>query len=227
MPFSLPFPLARRLLEFLYPFVVHNSPQSPIKRNIQKPTREAQTAYDDLLDAALTQDNRIIEYHLPYPKHEFLNYVCDLRGLVAHGSPLKDITTLQPIRLTSDRHEFGNREQIFCSPDGVWAMWFAILDKSQIRLTDNSCIRLGRGDNRIKYYHFSLSKENESDPPFTEGMVYLAKAEDFPDHRQIRSLEVFDAAVEEWGSTKVVTPIAQLPVSPKDFPYLDKVQFDV
>jgi hypothetical protein len=46
-----------------------------------------------------------------------------------HGSPSHDLETLQPIRKGRDNNEFGNRQQIFCSPDAIWAMWFAILEK--------------------------------------------------------------------------------------------------
>ena len=86
-------------------------------------------------------------------------------------------------------------------------------------------MRVGRGPGRVKYYHFDLPAENKPDPPFTEGMVYIANAGDFPDHRPYPMLDWFDAEVEEWGSTVPVMPLVKLSVTPDDFPYLDKVQF--
>jgi hypothetical protein len=179
-----------------------------------------------LLDSTLVKGpNTKVDYHLPYPKVDFLNYICDWRGYVAHGSPLQDFITLQPLRLTQDSSKFGNRRQIFCSPDGTWALWFAVLDKSKIRVTENGCVRLGHGPGRIKYYHFDLPAENKSEPPFADGMVYIANPADFPEHRPFPVLDWLDAEIEEWGSAEPVIPLAKLPVTPADFPYLDKVQF--
>jgi hypothetical protein len=185
-------------------------------------------AFDILLDTALVGDPRKpILYNLAYPKAEFLNYICDWRGFVLHGSILHDLDLLEPIRKSSDDNEFGNRQQIFCSPDAMWAMWFAILDKSKYRCTRNGSVRVGSGSRRVKYYHFELPKENAQNRPFTEGMMYIARAQDFPDKRPYPALDWFDAEIEEWGSTVPVTPLARIRVSPRDFPYLNRVQFSL
>jgi hypothetical protein len=218
--------IARPLFNVVYKLDRRASPIPPIKRVVKPASPEERAAFDNLLDSTLTQGpNTLVDYHLLYPKVDFLNYICDWRGYVAHGSPLQDFTTLQPVRLTKDSSEFGNRRQIFCSPDGTWALWFAVLDKSRIHVTENGCVRLGHGLGRIKFYHFDLPAENKSNPPFTDGMVYIANAADFPEHRPYPVLDWFDAEIEEWGSTGPVIPLAKLPVAPSDFPYLDKVQF--
>jgi hypothetical protein len=218
--------ITRPLFHFVYRINRRASPIPPIRRVVQPPSAEKQSAFDRLLDSTLAQGpNSLIDYHLPYPKVDFLNYICDWRGYVAHGSPLQNLTTLQPVRLTQDSSEFGNRRQIFCSPDGTWALWFAVLDKSKIHVTENGCVRVGHGPGRIKYYHFDLPAESRGDPPFTDGMVYVANAKDFPEHRPYPLLEWFEAEIEEWGSALPVTPLAKLHVKPEDFPYLDKVQF--
>jgi hypothetical protein len=56
-------------------------------------------------------------------------------------------------------------------------------------------------------------------------MIYIAKAEEFPDHHPYPLLAWLDAEIEEWGSVNPITPLAKLRVKPEDFPYLDKVQF--
>jgi hypothetical protein len=198
---------------------------APIRRAIRPVDDERRRAYDRLLDSALAGHG--MEYALPYPKADFLNYVCDWRGLVAHGSIEKDLEVLQPLRKTHDTSEFGERQQIFCSPDAMWAMWFAILDKSRIQQTRNGSVRVGQGRGRVKYYHFEIPAAVREDPPFTQGMIYIANAADFPDHRPYPILDLFNAEVEEWGSTQPVRPLAKLPVSPQDFPYLDRVQFSL
>jgi len=101
----------------------------PIRRRVKPAPREQSLAFDRMIDTALADGhNTLINYSLPYPKADFLNYLCDWRGFVAHGSPLHELDKLQPIRKSGDNNEFGNRQQIFCSPDAIWAMWFAILD---------------------------------------------------------------------------------------------------
>lgn len=200
----------------------------PIRRVIQPLMEEKRLAFDVLLDSALQSGlDTPITYNLPYPKADFLNYACDWRGFVAHGSILKDLQMLEPIRLTKDSGEFGNRQQIFCSPDAMWAMWFAILDKSKIDLTRNGSVRVGVGNRRVKYYHFELPKVNSESKPFADGMIYICRADDFPDKRPYPILDWFSGEIEEWGSTKPVKPLAKIPVSPTDFPYLDKVQFSL
>lgn len=200
----------------------------PIRRKVQLVNGVRKQMFDDLLEKALASDPRVpMEYDLPFPKAEFLNYICDWRGYVLHGSPLHDLDVLQPIRKSSDKSEFGNRQQIFCSPDANWAMWFAILEKGKFNQTRNGSLRVGRGDRRVKYYHFELPKRNQENPPFTEGMLYIARAEDFPDKRPFPILDWFDAEIEEWGSTHPVSPLARIRISPQDFPYLDQVQFSL
>jgi len=198
----------------------------PIRRMVRPVPDEQRLAFDRLFDDALAHGNNLlIDYNLPYPKVDFLNYLCDWRGFVAHGSPLQDLTVLEPIRKSSDTSKFGNRQQIFCSPDAIWAMWFAILDKDKYESTRNGSVRVGRGMKRIKYYHFELPAKVKNAPPFAEGMIYIAHAEDFPHHRPYPILDWFDGEIEEWGSTQPVTPLARIKVMPSDFPYLDKVQF--
>ena len=132
---------------------------------------------------------------------------------------------LQPVRLTQDSSEFGNRQQIFCSPDGVWALWFAVLDKSGIHVTENGCVRLGHGPGQIKFYHFDLPAENKENPPFTDGMVYIAHAEDFPEHRPYPLLDRFDAEIEGVGQLNSGDSAGEAACQATGFSIPGKVQF--
>ncbi|HEU0291908.1 MAG TPA: hypothetical protein VFR47_04190 [Anaerolineales bacterium] len=200
----------------------------PIRRKVTPVDTARKQAFDILFDATLVGDAcKPIHYNLAYPKAEFLNYICDWRGFVLHGSPLHNLDVLEPVRGSSDDNEFGNRQQIFCSPDAMWAMWSAILDKSKYNQTCNGSVRVGSGSGRLKYYHFELSKVNAQNHPFTEGMIYIARPRDFPDKRPYPVLDWFDGEIEEWGSTQAVRPLARIRVSPRDFPYLDQVQFSL
>jgi len=197
-----------------------------LRRAVQTPAEEKRAAFDQLIEGSIERGNNLpIDYNLPYPKIDFLNYVCDWRGLVTHGSPMHELETLEPIRKSRDNTEFGNRTQIFCSPDPIWAMWFAILDKDKFSLTNNACIRIGSGVRREKYYHFALPRNKKEDAPFTAGMLYICRAEDFPSRRVIPILKFLGGEVEEWGSEKPVQPLAKIAVTPSDFPFFDQVIF--
>ena len=109
----LPALIAQPLFHLVYRIVRRSAPIPPIRRVVRPYPKEMQAAFDDLLESALKQaPNHQIEYDLPYPKADFLNYACDWRGLVAHGSILTDLDVLEPVRLTKDIHEFGNRDHI-------------------------------------------------------------------------------------------------------------------
>jgi len=222
--------LAKPIFHLIYAFMrrKEGATLSPIRRKVMQVDETRKQAFDLLLDSALIGNPRVpISYNLTYPKAEFLNYICDWRGYVMHGSPMSDLVTLEPVRKSSDKNEFGNRQQIFASPDANWAMFFAILDKSKFNQTSNGSVRIGRGKNRVKYYHFELPRENKENSPFTEGMIYITRAQDFPDRRPHPILDWFDGEIEEWGSANPVSPLAKIRVSPRDFPYLDKVQFSL
>ncbi|GAB4572787.1 MAG: hypothetical protein Fur0017_25180 [Anaerolineales bacterium] len=227
---TLPDFLAKPIFHIVYEYMrkQRGTPIPPMIRKVDLPPEEKRLAFDHLLESALQSGpSTPISYNLPYPKIDFLHYICDWRRFVVHGSPLQDLETLEPIRKSSDDNEFGNRQQIFCSPDAVWAMWFAILDKSKYGFTRNGCLRVGTGDRRLKYYHFELPKKNEADKPFTNGMIYICRAEDFPDKRPFPYLNLLNSEVEEWGSPKPVIPLAKMQVTPNDFPYLSQVQFSL
>lgn len=198
------------------------------RRTIRPLDKERRSAFDNLFDSALLHGpNTLIDYNLPYPKSDFLNYLCDWRGFVMHGSQLTNLDTLQPIRRSRDRSEFGNRQQIFASPDAMWAMWFAILNKSKYNRTRNGCVRVGLGPRRIKHYHFELPQSNKENVPFNEGMIYIARADDFPDKRTFPLINQSNAEIEEWGNTNPVALLARIKVKPEDVPYLNQVQFNL
>lgn len=199
---------------------------------MRKPTviaQETQQAFDALLQSGFDQGvDEFIDYDLPHPKIDFLNYVCDQRGYVLHGSKLADLRELKPIRHTGDKTEFGNRQMLFASPDANWAMWFAILDKSVAKATSNACIRLGMSPNEwTKYYFFELPTFlTETDEwPFVDGTLYIANADDFPEVRSNGLFDLFDISVEEWGCMDPVQPLAKISVSPEDFPFLEQVDY--
>ena len=217
------------LFEILYRLnrFVQSRQVSLIKRRRTEYTSLQVAAFDHLWQETLASGvNARIEYDLPYPKIDFLHYLCDHLGYAVHGTNNLELQVLEPIRLSTDASDFGNRRQIFCSLDAAWGMWFAILDKKQFRTTRNGCVRLDlRNGEWVKLYHFELERRLQRTPPYSDGMIYIVGREDFPSRHTIPVLETFGAEFEEWGSLEPVTPLAHILVGPDDFPYLKRVAF--
>jgi hypothetical protein len=207
--------------------------QPPILRPKTTLPLEQRQAFERLWKQSQLQGkNPLINYILPYPKMDFLNYLCDFGenlvsgGIVAHGSGDGGHALLQPIRKSTDAGEFGNRQQVFSTPDAIYAAWFAILDKSRYRTTRNACLRVGPLEGSwIKVYFFHLRRESAADPPYTPGYIYLCRAVDFPSRRDEPFFRFLGVEAEEWGSAQPVQPLARIALDPTDFPYLPQVEF--
>src|ERR1700761_2963886 len=89
------------------------------------PSAADRAAFDALLADA---DGRI-DYRLDAPKWQFLFHVADRGEAVLHGSSAPDIEMFEP-RQSNDIVEFGNRKAVYAAADGLWAMYFAILDRT-------------------------------------------------------------------------------------------------
>lgn len=161
--------------------------------------------YDDALTAA-AQGGGLVDYRLPYPKHEFLSYVVHHRGLLAHGSNLDDIVLFEP-RQANDAGTY--LTGVYAADDGIWPMFFAIVARGGGRLgLYNGSHHVGRGDRLRRFYLFSITKDPGDPASWTTGTVYLLPRETF---RHIWG--------NEWVSDVSVRPLARLSVRPDDFPF--------
>ncbi|MFZ0216765.1 MAG: hypothetical protein WAM30_12600 [Candidatus Dormiibacterota bacterium] len=180
-------------------------------------------AFDDLLDRALAAPSGgSIDYPLAAPKWQFLCHVADRRGFVLHGSGRPDIARFEP-RKADDVNEFGNQAAVYAAADGIWPIYFAVLDRDRfgIGIHLNSCVRVpGEPD---PYYFFSVTRTALEREPWRSGTVYLLPRCGFE----------AEAAIETPGRTvqsaqmrsaNVVTPVARLTVEPRDFPFLHRVR---
>lgn len=185
------------------------------------PTNEAIRTFDGVWDATLKSgEGSVIDYHCPYPKHEFLNYLVEQKGLLLHGSNFTQIKVLIPLRLTTGVSSYGNLEAVYACSDGVWPIYYAIAHRNCPMVSfKTSCFRINESDGTAKkYYYFSLHEEMHKTKPWTEGMVYILGRASF---RQLRNH--LDQPVEEWASKEPVAVIAKLPVTTQDFPFLNSV----
>ncbi|RCK70389.1 hypothetical protein DT076_06990 [Desertihabitans brevis] len=180
---------------------------------------EVDAAADALL--AAVADPRITEPPgSPYPLWRLLCSLGDRGRVLLHGSTTGSITELEP-RSAEDVLEFGAQRGVYASSDGIWALYFAVLDRSRYPyLHLNSCVEWG--DPPQRGYFFSLDRRRVGEP-WTSGWVYLLPTDGFS--RQV--LDVLGAGPvrsAQWVSHQPVRPLGRVAVGPEDFPFRDRVR---
>jgi hypothetical protein len=100
-------------------------------------------------------------------------------------------------------------------------MFFAILDRSRYHGSVRNVCYWDVDDTgeRQKCYGFSINAGFLGRQPWREGSIYVLSRATFE-----RVVDEDGSPSEEWLSTRVVTPIARLAVSPSDFPFLKDVE---
>lgn len=185
----------------------------------------ARAAFDALLGDVLGRaDCPSIPYDLPWPKWQFLCHVADRHDIALHGSGNPDITEFEP-RKSYDLEEFGNQKAVYAAADGLWAMFFAVVDRDRIGSTTNGCIRLTDGSATVRgpYYQFSVSRQGLHLRPWRAGTVYLLPRSTFTTQpRMVVGPNIVHIA--QLASPVPVRPLAKIAVTPADFPFLGQVR---
>jgi hypothetical protein len=185
-----------------------------------EPDAVTRAAFDALLAEAVAAGPAApLDYRLAAPKWQFLCHVADRGEAMLHGSTSPDIAVFEP-RQSNDIAEFGNRKAVYAASDGLWAMFFAILDRpAHLMSLTNSCFRVLHEDGTTSepYYFFSVNAEVIRQDQFSPGTVYLLPADRFerepPYGEGGRQVLTAQAA-----SLTPVQPLAKLAVTPADFP---------
>jgi hypothetical protein len=162
-----------------------------------------------------------IDYGLTAPKWQFLCYLADQHGVVLHGTGDPDIRVFEP-RASSDLTEFGAQTAVYAAGDGLWAMFFAIVDRTRFSMTtSNACVRLVDEAGRASepQYVFAISQSALAQQPWRNGAVYLLPAETFVNQPSLQ-FGPYEVRVPQLASLAPVTPWARLEVAPEDFPFL-------
>ena len=169
--------------------------------------------------------NTRIEYTLPAPKWQFLCYLADEHGVVLHGTGDPHIQVFEP-RPSNDLNEFGAQTAVYAAGDGLWAMFFAILDRERYSMsTSNACIRLVDEAGHVSEprYVFSISQTALRQQPWRKGVVYLVPGDKFVNQPSLR-FGPYEVRIPQLASLTPVKPFAQLEVAPEDFPFLKKIR---
>ncbi len=190
------------------------------------PGGEAIAAFESLFDHVVASGpNTLIDYNLPWPRWQFISHVVESRGLIAHGSQNGAITQFEP-RQSQDTHPFGNRKAVYGASDGLWAMYYAVLDRaSHPMLLLNSALRVELESGALSEpgYFFSISQPALDARAFRPGTLYLLPPDSFEVMPPL-SVGGLRAHIPQWASLEAVTPLARIPVAPNDFPLLDQIR---
>ncbi|MEU3889108.1 hypothetical protein [Streptomyces sp. NPDC029041] len=190
------------------------------------PDPTTSSSFDRLLQQALADGpGEPIDYRLDAPKWQFLCHAADRGELLLHGSGDPAIGRFEP-RQPDDSSEFGNRRAVFAAGDGLWPMYYAILNRDHHPMSlINGCARFADGDERLgePHYYFSISAPALKQRPWRPGTVYLLPAGTFELQPRIRVGKV-SVQPAQWASSLPVRPVAKLAVQPEDFPFLDRIR---
>jgi len=186
-------------------------------------TPAKRAAFEDLWQS--TPAGGLVDYHLPYPKWQYLSYLCETRELVLHGSQNQSIDIVEP-RQANDKKAFSNQRTIYATTDGIWVIYFAILDRRKYPEMSlfNSCLRARIAANYFSdpMYFFSITHSVLLQKPWCEGTIYILPRQSFEQEapQQVQGMEI---VFPHWISTLPAKPVARLCVGPQDFPFLAQI----
>ncbi len=206
---------AERLVDRFQPSVHHFYTQVPVKLDDEKVA-----AFDALYETTLAQGpGSAVPYSLPYPKHEFLRYLVEHKGLLLHGSGHMDLELLKPLRWSTDGADSGNVSGVYADKDFVRPIYFAVVHRQRcfglnngfFDLTDEGKVSEDetQGFDR-RFYRLAIGVNGMRRNPWRDGAVYVLPPDTF---------EYWN----EWTSRSPVRPLMRLHVVPRDLPLLADV----
>ena len=197
---------------------------------LHRPAMDLDGAARDEFDALLARarlmgPNAELDYALDRPKWQFLCYAAEAHGLALHGTGDHQIQVFEP-RTSDDLGEFGRQTAVYAAGDGLWAMYFAIIDRARYDMSlSNACIRLADPSGQVSppRYVFSISQAALAQRPWRTGSVYLLPAETFMQQPSM-PFGPYEVRIPQLASLTAVRPLARLAVAPEDFPLLDQIR---
>lgn len=115
---------------------------------------------------------------------------------------------------------------IYSSTDGIWVIYFAILDRKKFpeRSLFNSCLQARFTPDQLSdpIYFFSITYSVLIQKHWCDGAIYILPCQSFKQEaaQQVQGIEIL---FPHWISPLPVMPVAKLSVSPQDFPFLDQI----
>jgi hypothetical protein len=186
---------------------------------------ETRVAFDALLHEALAHGpERPIDYRLAAPKWQFLCYLAEERGFALHGSQHPGITCFEP-RQSHDVHDFGAQRAVYAAADGLWPMYFAILDRANYPTSlINACVYLTPQGGAVigPLYLFSVGRHVIGRRPYAPGTIYLLPRASFVPEPTFTFGDLVGRTAQ-LASVEPIAPLAKIAVAPEEFPFLEQM----
>ena len=183
------------------------------------------SAFESLCDRAMACGGALLDYPLDVPIWQFLSHIADTKPVLLHGSGNPAIDVFEP-RQPSDVTPFGAQNAVYAASDGIWPIYFAILDRVRVPMSlVNSSMRIDRGDGARTgpYYFFSITDRALAQRPFRSGTIYLLPRQGFVQQPPER-YRGWNVHLAHWASLAPVHPLARFAVQPEDFPFLAQLR---
>jgi hypothetical protein len=159
---------------------------------------------------------------LPVPTWAFLIWLNHTKNYLMHGTGDPNITVFEP-RQSNDVGWFGNQKAVYAASDGIWAMFFAILNRPTIPMSiSNAAVRL-ETDPEQDIYFFSVSDTAITQGAFRQGWVYVLPRDGF-EQEPSAAHEGVKTHAHHWASLQEVKPLFRVAVDAPDFPFLHQIR---
>lgn len=174
-----------------------------------------------------------IEYTgMSAPRWKFLCWLCETQEVVLHGSGNGEIGEFEPLQ-PADEGEFSGQKAVFAASDGIWPMYFAIVNrnadgKGPVKSLVNACFRVvldkESGEVSEPYYYLSINEDafEAAGGAWRKGWIYVLPKGSFVQNPPGDYGE-YELVIEQWASPVAVKPLAKIRVGPEDFPLLGDV----
>jgi hypothetical protein len=178
-----------------------------------------QDTLEKTLSAALEQG---FLTQVPIPKWAFLIWLTHFKNYLTHGTGNLSIQTFEP-RKSDDANWFGNQNAVYAASDGIWAMFFAILDRPRIPMSiSNGAIQIML-EPPLDIYFFSVQDTALEQKPFRTGWVYVLPKQGFTQEPKGQR-EGIPYEAHHWANLNPVKPLFRVQIEPNDFPFLESIR---
>ncbi len=181
------------------------------------------TQHEEILEENLgTALEQGILLKITVPKWAFLIWLTHHKNYLVHGTGNPNIKAFEP-RQSDDAHWFGSQNAVYAASDGIWAMFYAILDRPQIPMSiNNSAVQIDLQPPRDIYF-FSVTDTAMQQNPFRTGWVYVLPKQGFSQEPK-NQRDGIDYQTHHWANLTSVQPLFCIEVTPTDFPFLNQIR---
>ncbi|WP_051963257.1 hypothetical protein [Deinococcus misasensis] len=164
----------------------------------------------------------------PQEKWAFLHWLSQRQPVLFHGSTHGNIECFEP-RAPFDRSadDFSKQTAVYASSDALWAMFYAVLDRSIPVRFLNGALQFQQEDGWSRMHYFfsvdSLDEVAATRNPWHSGTVYILPAKGF-EQQPPYTLQSHTVLEPHWASLAPVKPLAHITIEPEDFPLLHLVR---